>query len=339
MKIVITGAAGRIAYSLIPLILRGGVFGECVSIDLVLLDIPEVEDKLRGVGLEIGDSNYPLLNSLLLSTNADEAFQGAEVAILLGGFPRLPGMERRDLLRKNAECIKAQAVALNRSADREVRVVVIANPANTNCLVAIKSAPDLRSSNFTCLTRLDEERLRNFCMKQVTEKELSLTTSVGAEVKDVYIFGNHSNTQVAYIGAGKVHTTDNQIWDIAPYFTEEEFNTLLKRVQGRGAEIIKHLQMSSAMSAAEATVKHLRDWLGPEIPTSGFSMGILTRGGCHYGVEPELVYSLPCVRSPDATSGYAVRLDLTLPPHIQELLQISIEELMQEKRDVEDYLA
>jgi len=154
MKIVITGAAGRIAYSLIPLILGGGIFGEYVSIVLVLLDIPEAAEKLQGIGLEIGDSNYPLLSSLLLSTNAEEAFQGAEVAILLGGFPRLPGMERRDLLRKNAECIKAQAIALNRSARSEVKVVVIANPANTNCLVAVKSAPDIRQENFTFLTLL-----------------------------------------------------------------------------------------------------------------------------------------------------------------------------------------
>jgi len=176
-------------------------------------------------------------------------------------------------------------------------------------------------------------------MKQVINKEELLTTSIGAEVKDVYILGNHSNTQVAYIGTGKLHIADtNQILDICEYFSEEEYNAMLKRVQGRGAEIIKHLQMSSAMSAAEATVKHLRDWLGPEIPSSGFSMGILTRGGIHYGIEPELVYSLPCVRSPDATSGYAVRLDLTLPPHIQELMRISTVELLQEKREVVDYL-
>jgi len=352
VRVVITGAAGRIAYSLIPLVLRGDVFGTAVAIDLVLLDIPDASEKLHGIVLEISDSNYPLLKSLVATTSAEEAFRNVQVAILLGGFPRLPGMERRDLLRKNAESMKIQAVALNQYADRNVKVVVVANPANTNCLVAIKSAPNIPAENFTCLTRLDEERLRNFCLKKVADSTPGLNMR-GAQVKDVFVFGNHSNTQVAYINQGKVALNDGRLLNISNYFTEEEHETMLKRVQGRGAEIIKSLQLSSAMSAAEAIVKHLHDWLGPAThedhytteevkgtvaPSNSFSMGVYAKDGSHYGIHEELVYSLPCVRSLSQDCGYAIRDDLTLSPRIVELMNASMQELVQEKKEIEDYL-
>lgn len=335
MKVVITGAAGRIAYSLIPIILHGHVFGPETTIDLVLLDIPDAAEKLRGIALEIDDCSYTLLNSLTVSTDGETAFEGAQVAVLLGGFPRLPGMERSDLLKKNAESIRSQAAALNRSADKNVKVVVVANPANTNCLVAIKAAPSIPASNFTCLTRLDEERLRGFCSKKLSSA-LGRTLA-GGEIDNLFIFGNHSNTQVPYIGHG-VHIDKNgREVRVADYFSEQEFGDTLKRVQNRGAEIIKALQVSSAMSAAEATAKHLRDWLGPQISRSAFSMGVLVTDNA-YGITNDIVYSLPCVRSAESSGGYTVLPSLELAENVVSLMKASELELLEERREVEGYL-
>lgn len=338
MKVTITGAAGRIAYSLIPLILHGHVFGPNTPIDLVLLDIPEAYNKLKGIELETDDSSFDNLRSLKITTDAEDAFVGCEVAILLGGFPRLPGMERRDLLKKNADNIKSQALALNRTANPNVKVVVVANPANTNCLVAIKTATNIPPENFTCLTRLDEERLRGLCAKKMAE--VLQQTVKGVDIDNVFIFGNHSNTQVAYINEGTLQQNPGEPVRVADHFSDEEYQAMLKRVQNRGAEIIKFLQVSSAMSAAEATAKHLRDWLGAADESrrmSAFSMGILLQESV-YGLAPGIVYSLPCVRSDSAPCGYTIRSDLVLPETTLALMRTSETELLEERSEVAEYL-
>lgn len=327
--ITITGAAGRIAYSLIPLVLGGKIFGPDCGIHLRLLDIPESKEKLNGVQMEINDSYFPLLCSLVATSNQDEAFSGTEVAILLGGFPRLPGMERKDLLIKNAESIKSQASALNNYGDRNVKVIVVANPANTNCLVAIKSAPRIPKENFTCLTRLDQERLRNFCAKTVN--------IAPSAISNVFILGNHSTTQVAYINDGKAKAENGEILNVKDFFTDEEYHQVLTRVQNRGAEIIKALQLSSAMSAAEAIVQHLKDWLGPQEHTEAFSMGVLSDGNS-YGIADDLVYSFPCVRSNDAC-GYKILGEFQFDAKTQNLMTITENELKDERSQIQDYLA
>lgn len=326
--VAITGAAGRIAYSLIPLVLGGKIFGPDCGIHLRLLDIPEAKDKLYGVEMEINDSYFPLLCSLVATHNQDEAFNGVEVAILLGGYPRLPGMERKDLLMKNAESIKSQATALNTYGNSNVKVIVVANPANTNCLVAIKSATRIPPENFTCLTRLDQERLRNFCAKKVNASP--------SGVQNVFILGNHSTTQVAYIREGVAKLESGESVNIRDYFNEEEYKQVLSRVQNRGAEIIKALQLSSAMSAAEAIVQHLKDWLGPQDSNQPFSMGVLSNGN-PYGVSDELVCSFPCVRA-DNACGYQIFEGLQFDPMTQNLLNTTINELLDEKSQIQDYL-
>lgn len=293
VTVLVTGAAGRIGYSLIPMILGGTIFGS-KRIILKLFDIPQAKDKLHGLKMEVEDSDYDSLQELIVSVDIEEAFSDVEVAVLIGGYPRLPGMERRDLLIKNAESIKSQALALNQYGSKNTKVLVVANPANTNCLVAIKQCPNIPPENFTCLTRLDQERLRGFCAAKASE---TLGYHVHSrEVRNVQIFGNHSTTQVAYVEEGTVQTREGQRVSINSLMSHEhDYDTLLNQVQHRGAAIIKALQVSSAMSAAEAVSKHLRDWLGPVLPNQPFSMGVLSNGN-PYGVPDDLVFSFPCVR-------------------------------------------
>jgi malate dehydrogenase len=333
-RVVITGGAGRIAYSLVPLVLNGLVFGPEKRIHLTLLDIPPMEEKLRGIKMEVEDSNYALLDEIVVTSDGNAAFVGAEVVVLLGGFPRLAGMERKDLLLKNAENIRSQALALNASANENVKVLVVANPANTNCLVAIKTATRIPAENFTALTRLDEERLRNFCAQKV-----SLTSSRkvnGNEIQNVYILGNHSTTQVAHIADGLI-VPDRQHHKVADHFTEQEYDQLLSRVQNRGAEIIKSTQVSSASSAAEAIVKHLRDWLNETTASGPFSMGVYSRGN-PYGIDEDLVFSFPCIRSFDNPSGYKVLKGIALNEKMMHLVRKTEDELKDEKSQIAEYL-
>ena len=256
--------------------------------------------------MEIQDAAYELLEEVWIGTSAEEGFANANVAILLGGFPRLPGMERKELITKNAEGMRDQARALDACADRDVKVLVVANPANTNALVAIKSAPSIPAQNFTALTRLDQERLRGFIVAKVnqtgclllllhspsfpssphplsfpvhvTEEAAGNNIKVRAsDVSQISIFGNHSTTQVPYIGAATVMVAGDAK-RVSQYFTTEETNQLIVTVQNRGAEVMKAQNASSALSAANAIGKHLTDWICPSLSESHnnvFSMGVL----------------------------------------------------------------
>ena len=205
--VAVTGAAGRIGYSLVPLICDGSIFGKDQRIVLRLIDMEMALNRLEGLKMEIQDAAYELLQEVWIGTSAEEGFAGANVAVLLGGFPRLPGMERKDLITKNAEGMRDQARALDACADRDVKVLVVANPANTNALVAMKSAPSIPAKNFTCLTRLDQERLRGFIVAKVNQVEEMAGNNVKvrpSDVNQIVIFGNHSTTQVPYIDAATV---------------------------------------------------------------------------------------------------------------------------------------
>lgn len=341
LRIVVTGAAGRIAYALIPYLLNGTIFGSNTRISLRLLDVEQAESLLIGVKLEIDDSCFVLLDDVIGTTDAETAFTGADVAILLGGYPRLPGMERRDLIERNAAGMRDQAIALDRYASRDCKVLVIANPANTNCWVCIRSCQRIPPQNFSCLTRLDHERLRGLS----TEKVNMYLNGTGwqdkivpSAVRNIAIFGNHSNTQVPYIDSG-TFTVDNETRPLTFPFTEEAKDVLTARVQRRGAEILEYLGASSAMSCASAISKHLKDWLGPEIPTDMFSMGILSNGN-PYNIPNDLVFSFPVVRTPDGVSG-AVTIVPNLPisPKIRNMLDISSRELSVEKDEAAIMLA
>lgn len=332
ITVVITGAAGRIGYSLIPLLCEGTIFGD-MKLSLRLFDIEMAESKLQGIKLEIEDCCYKNVVNVIATVDPESAFHGADVAILLGGFPRLPGMERKDLIVKNAEGMKQQAQYLTEYASRNCKVLVVANPANTNCLVAIKSAVGIPPENFSCLTRLDHERLKGIVASTINSKYSSGSQIESHEVKDVFIFGNHSTTQVVYTGVGTF--PGGNISDI---LTDEDSDNLLPKVQNRGAEIIRYQQASSALSAANAIAKHLRDWLGPDEGQT-FSMGILSNGN-PYGIPDDLVFSFPCQRIAGGKSGdvYIVP-DLPIDTRTRSLLKVTIDELEREKCDAAGILS
>ena len=270
LKVCITGASGRIAYSLFPGLLDGSMFGDA-KIQLHLLDIEGQETRLEGIKMELLDSTFENLYDVICSVDVKEAMTDIDYAILLGGYPRKKGMERKDLIEMNVKNMIPQALALDQYAKKDVKVIVVANPANTNCLVALSVATTLNPSNFSCLTRLDHERLRSM---------ISLKTKVPVkEVKGICIFGNHSSTQVPALGKWEERSEIDPLWVI---------NELTPAIQQRGAKVIDYLGASSSMSAAAAICKHIKSIIPSSSSSSSalstsplddvFSMGILSDG-------------------------------------------------------------
>ena len=277
VRVAVTGGAGQIGYALAFRIASGQMLGADTRVSLRLLEIPPAMDAARGVLMEIDDCAFPLVADTLATDDAEEAFDGADVALLVGARPRSAGMERGDLLAANAAIFSVQGKALNDRAAKDVKVLVVGNPANTNCLIAQRNAPDLDARNFTAMTRLDHNRAL-----------AQLAAHTGAHVDDIEglaIWGNHSATQYPALQAATVRGAPalDQI-DMAWY--EGEF---IPAVQQRGAAIIQARGASSAASAASAAIDHVRDWvLGTERVVS---MGVVSDGA--YGVAPGLIYSYP----------------------------------------------
>ena len=285
--------------------------------------------------MEVEDCNYPLLDGCIATLSSEEAFRDADVAVLLGGFPRLQGMERKELIVKNAEGMQEQAKAMEKFSKPSVKCVVVANPANTNCLVAMRSAPSLPAENFTCLTRLDEERLRGFVLQKSRERGISGV--VPGRIKGLAIWGNHSTTQIPYIDNAVIETADAKKVAVSDLFsTAAERDDLVSRVQNRGAAIIKKQQASSGLSAANAIASHLTDWLA--VPSSSaaadkvFSMGILSTGN-PYGIPDGLVYSFPLRRRADGV--VEIVPDLPISEQVRAMLNASVDELQSERKDAE----
>ena len=301
MKVLITGGAGQITYSLIPLLLSGGIFGDNM-IDLNLLDIDFCKDKLEGVKMEINDSNFSHLNNLIITTDVKTGFKDIDVAILLGGFPREKGMLRKDLLEKNFMIFKEHGMALENYASKDVKVLVVANPANTNCWIADKFSPSIPSNNFTCLTYLDQERLRNLISKKY---KISYN-----DIKNVIIWGNHSNTQVpdiSYINQKNIELNDDDI----------------KIIQTRGASVIEKRGLSSALSAAQAIKKHLSDWFNGT--NELVSLGVKSNG--EFNIPKDIFISLPVTTN---NFDYKIQENFEINNKVEQLLAISIKELKEE---------
>ena len=277
VRVAVTGGAGQIGYALAFRIASGQMLGADTRVSLRLLEIPPAMDAARGVLMEIDDCAFPLVADTLATDDAEAAFDGADVALLVGARPRSAGMERGDLLAANAAIFSVQGKALNDRAAKDVKVLVVGNPANTNCLIAQRNAPDLDARNFTAMTRLDHNRAL-----------AQLAAHTGAHVDDIEglaIWGNHSATQYPALQAATVRGAPalDQI-DMAWY--EGEF---IPAVQQRGAAIIQARGASSAASAASAAIDHVRDWvLGTERVVS---MGVVSDGA--YGVASGLIYSYP----------------------------------------------
>ncbi len=280
VRVAVTGAAGQIGYSLIFRIAAGEMLGPDQPVSLHLLEIPPAMDALAGTVMELRDCAYPLLHEIVTSDQADEAFQGVDIAMLVGARPRGPGMERKDLLEANAAIFSVQGKALNDKASRDVRVLVVGNPANTNALIASANAPSLDPRQFTAMTRLDHNRAKS-----------QLADKTGTHVNDIErmtIWGNHSATQYPDISHCTVKgTAATELVD--EDWTRDEF---IPRVQQRGAEVIAARGASSAASAGAAAIDHVRTWMLGTAQGDWTSMAIPSAGNS-YGVKEGVIYSFP----------------------------------------------
>lgn len=282
MRVAVTGAAGQIGYSLLFRIASGEMLGKDQPVVLQLLEIPDerAQKALRGVMMELDDCAFPLLAGMVPADDPMVAFRDADVALLVGARPRGPGMERKDLLEANGKIFGPQGRALSEVASRDVRVLVVGNPANTNCLIAMKNAPSLKPSNFSAMMRLDHNR----ALTQVAQK-------IGKSVTDVrkmVVWGNHSATQYPDI----FHATagGRKVWPMIrdKAWLETDF---IPTIQKRGAAIIDARGLSSAASAANAAIDHVRDWVKGTRAGNWVSMGIPSDGS--YGIPEGVIYGFP----------------------------------------------
>ncbi len=279
VDITVTGAAGQISYSLLFRLAAGDLLGPDQPIILHLLEIKPALEALNGVVMELNDCAYPLLHEIVVTDNPEKAFENADYAFLVGARPRGPGMERKDLLLCNAEIFSVQGKALNKVAHKNVKVLVTGNPANTNALIAMKNAPNLDPACFSAMTRLDHNR----SITQLAEK----ANAISGDVKKVIVWGNHSSTQYPDLHHATVMGND-----ALSIVGEEWFkNEFIPTVQQRGGAIIKARGQSSAASAANAALDHMRTWVIGTQEDDWVSMGICSDGS--YGIEKGLIYSYP----------------------------------------------
>ncbi len=281
LRVAVTGAAGNIGYALVFRIAAGDLFGPDQPVTLQLIEIPSVLDTLKGVVMELSDCAFPLLAGVVATADLAEGFGGADAAFLVGARPRGPGMERKDLLSANGAIFGPQGKALAAHAAKDVKVLVVGNPANTNCLIAAENAGGLDPRQFHAMTRLDHNR----ALSQLAEK----TGSHVNDIRRMTIWGNHSSTQfpdVAHTTIGGQPATG--LFDEGWYR-----DTFIPTVQQRGAAIIKARGASSAASAASAAIDHVRDWVRGTPEGDWVSMAVPSDGS--YGIAPGVVYSYPCV--------------------------------------------
>jgi len=329
IRVCITGAAGQIAYSLIFMIARGNMFGPNTEIVLHLLDIEPMAQALKGIEMELMDCAFPLVKDVIVTTDVKAAFMNVDVALLVGAFPRQKGMERKDLLKKNAAIFKEHGKALNDYASRHVKIVVVGNPANTNCLIAMNCAPDLPRENFSALTRLDHNR----ALAQVAQK-------IRVPVKDVHnviIWGNHSSTQYPDVNFGYVNNypSPSVKSSIRGLINDEAWiqKDFVAAVQLRGAKVIEARKSSSAASAAFAVVCHMRDWLFGTPQNEIVSMAIVSDGS--YGVPKDLIYSFPVTCS---QGKWTIVQGFPVSEFSKKMMETTATELIEERSDAFSFL-
>jgi malate dehydrogenase len=318
--VAVTGAAGQIGYAILFRIASGQLLGPDTPVHLKLLEIPAVLKAVEGTAMELDDCAFPLVSAVDISDDPNKAFDGAQVAVLVGARPRSKGMERSDLLEANGGIFKPQGKALNDHAASDIKVLVVGNPANTNCLIAKSNAPDIPSQRFTAMTRLDHNRAK-----------AQLARKTGAAVKDITnmtIWGNHSTTQYPDIFHAKVagqnaaELINDQNW------LENEF---IPTVQKRGAAVIEARGASSAASAANAAVSHVHDWVLGTPAGDWVSMAIPSDGS--YGVEEGLISSFPVTCSGGA---YEIVQGLDLSDFSKSRIEVTVNELAEEREAVKD---
>ena len=280
-RVTVTGAAGQISYSLLFRIAAGEMLGKDQPVIIQALEITPALEALKGVAMELDDCAFPLLQEIITTDDAEVAFKDADYALLVGARPRGPGMERKDLLEANAAIFSAQGKAIDKVASKDIKVLVVGNPANTNALITQRNAPSINPRQFTAMTRLDHNR----ALTQLAQK----TGTTVTDIKKMTIWGNHSATQYPDIsktlvkGDGAEGLVDNSWYQ----------ETFIPDVQQRGAAIIKARGASSAASAANAAIDHMNTWALGSDADDWVSMGVYSDGS--YGVAEGLIYSFPCV--------------------------------------------
>ncbi|MEJ8567488.1 malate dehydrogenase [Elongatibacter sediminis] len=321
VRVAITGAAGQIGYQLCFRIAAGDMLGPDQPVILQLLEITPALGALEGVAMELQDAAFPLLAGTVTTDDAEVAFNEADYALLVGAKPRGPGMERKDLISENGKIFGPQGRALNAVASRDVKVLVVGNPANTNALIASAAAPDLDPRNFTAMTRLDHNRAL---------AQLAMKTGVHHDrIRKMVIWGNHSSTQYPDIRFAEVDGKP------APEQVDDDWyrETFIPDVQQRGAAIIKARGASSAASAASSAIDHIRSWALGTREGDWVSMAVPADGS--YGIEPGVIYSYPCVCR---DGGWEIVQGLDVDAFSRERMDASDAELREERAAVEDLL-
>ncbi|XP_022964480.1 malate dehydrogenase, cytoplasmic-like [Cucurbita moschata] len=320
VRVLVTGAAGQIGYALVPMIARGVLLGPNQPVILHMLDIPPAAESLNGVKMELVDAAFPLLKGVVATTDVAEACTGVNIAIMVGGFPRKEGMERKDVMSKNVSIYKAQASALEKHAAANCKVLVVANPANTNALILKEFAPSIPEKNISCLTRLDHNR----ALGQISER-LNVHVS---EIKNVIIWGNHSSTQYPDVNHATVKLPSGEEKSVRELVADDAWlnGEFISTVQQRGAAIIKARKFSSALSAASAACDHIRDWVLGTPEGTWVSMGVYSDGS--YNVPAGLIYSFPVTCQ---NGEWSIVQGLSLDEFSRKKLDLTAEELTEEK--------
>jgi malate dehydrogenase len=324
LRVAVTGAAGQIGYSLLFRIASGEMLGKDQPVILQLLEIPDekAQKALKGVIMELDDCAFPLLQSVVPTADAKVAFKDVDVALLVGARPRGPGMERKDLLEANGKIFGPQGQALSEVASRDVKVLVVGNPANTNCVIAMKNARELKPSNFSAMMRLDHNR----SLSQIAQK----VNKPVASVRKMTVWGNHSATQ--YPDLFNAEVDGQKVWPMIndQNWLEKEF---IPVIQQRGAAIIQARGLSSAASAASAAMDHVRNWISGTPDGDWVSMGIPADGS--YGIPDGVIYGYP-VTCRDGR--YSIVQGLQLSDFSKARMQTSLKELQEERDAIKQLL-
>jgi len=328
IRVAVTGAAGQIGYSLLFRIAAGNMLGENQPVILQLLEIPDekAQKALKGVMMELDDCAFPLLQGMLAASDPMVAFRDAEFALLVGARPRGPGMERKDLLEANGKIFAPQGKALDRVASRNVKVLVVGNPANTNCLIAMKNAPSLKPQQFTGMMRLDHNRAASQ-LAQKTEKPVSA-------IRKVSVWGNHSATQYPDVFQAEV-VEGNAARKLWPMINDPSWleNVFIPTVQKRGAAIIDARGLSSAASAANAAIDHVRDWVGGTREGDWLTMGVPSDGS--YGIPEGVIYGYPVTTR---AGQYQVVKGIEISDFSRKRMDATLKELHEERDGVKHLL-
>lgn len=323
IRVTVTGAAGQVAYAMLGRLASGEIFGPKQKVILQLLEIPQAMQTLEGVAMELNDCSFATLQDIILTDDANKAFDGCNWALLVGAFPRKQGMERKDLLGTNGKIFVGQGKALAAKAAKDVRILVVGNPCNTNCLVAYNNGRDIPAERWSAMTRLDHNRARNALAKKAGVADEDVTC--------VTIWGNHSNTQFPDFTNAKIkgkpatEVISDRNW---------HETTFVPQCQNRGAAVIKARGSSSALSAANGALDHVKSLLQTTPANDWVSAAVISNG--EYGVPKGLVFGYPC-RS-DGKANLKVVEGVKLDAFGQQKFQATLKELEEEKEAVKDML-